>query len=89
VAQCTFPGCTAKPLAKGLCTGHYQQKRDGKSLTPLKRPLQDNFPVVNGKKECRSCGELKPVNDFYQPKGRKPTLDCKPCYTDKVMKRRS
>ena len=33
--ECSFDGCTRGSISKGLCTGHYQQRRLGKSLTPL------------------------------------------------------
>ena len=37
--SCTFPGCTRPHLAKGLCGGHYYQRRRGGPLSPLK-PLE-------------------------------------------------
>ena len=86
--QCTFAGCKNKVLALGLCTGHYQQKRNGKGLSPLKNPLSDSYPVIDGKKPCRTCGKVKPVSEFYHPKGRQLTLDCKSCYSKKVVDRR-
>lgn len=89
MVRCSFPGCDKKSLGQNLCTGHYQQKRNGKELTPLKKPEQDNYPVVNGKKQCRECKEVKSVSDFYQVKGASPKLDCKSCYTIKVLKRRA
>ncbi len=33
--ECSFEGCTKDVLAKGLCTGHYQQQHYGKPLSPL------------------------------------------------------
>ncbi|MBT1162924.1 HNH endonuclease signature motif containing protein [Bifidobacterium sp. SO1] len=35
--QCKFPGCTKKTLARGYCTGHYQQWYYGKTPHPLRR----------------------------------------------------
>lgn len=33
--QCRYPGCTNSTRAKGLCVGHYAQRRRGASLEPL------------------------------------------------------
>lgn len=33
---CTFIDCGRKEVAKGHCTGHYQQMRSGRPLAPLK-----------------------------------------------------
>ena len=35
--QCTFDGCDRPLLAKGLCTGHYQQQRHRQELKPLQQ----------------------------------------------------
>ena len=35
--QCSFDGCAKKHVARGLCSGHYDQWRTGKPLSPLKR----------------------------------------------------
>lgn len=32
---CLAPSCDRRLLAKGLCSGHYQQQRDGKALRPV------------------------------------------------------
>ena len=34
--RCSFPGCDRPYMAKGLCNGHYLQKRKGKELTTLR-----------------------------------------------------
>lgn len=36
-AVCSFDGCMGKVNAAGLCGGHYQQKRQGQQLRPLKK----------------------------------------------------
>lgn len=36
MAQCTFPGCAKKVLARGFCTGHYQQWYRGKPIHRLR-----------------------------------------------------
>lgn len=35
--RCDFDGCEKKRHARGLCQGHYSQRRLGKPLTPLLR----------------------------------------------------
>lgn len=34
---CSFDGCAKPVIAKGLCTGHYQQRKRGESLSPLRK----------------------------------------------------
>lgn len=34
---CSFPGCDRDHCAKGLCSGHYEQLKAGKSLRPIRR----------------------------------------------------
>mgnify|MGYP001141514056 CR=1 FL=1 len=36
---CSFPGCGAKVLGTGLCSGHYHQRRRGDALRPILRGL--------------------------------------------------
>lgn len=38
--NCTFSGCASPLKARGLCSGHYQQMRKGKELTPLGEALR-------------------------------------------------
>lgn len=33
--ECRFDGCSKPVRARGLCAGHYNQRRKGKVLTPL------------------------------------------------------
>lgn len=35
---CTYPKCGYPEMAKGLCSGHYQQRNKGRDLTPISRP---------------------------------------------------
>lgn len=37
---CDFDGCDKPVQSAKLCAGHYQQKRRGKLLTPLKSPVR-------------------------------------------------
>ena len=36
---CSFPGCGKPHYAKGLCDGHYTQKRKGQELRPLRSQI--------------------------------------------------
>ncbi len=36
IAECDFDGCIRPKSSVGLCTTHYQQKRRGKTLTPIR-----------------------------------------------------
>jgi len=36
---CSFPGCERAHLARGLCTGHYQQMWKGQELKPIVKPV--------------------------------------------------
>src|SRR5262249_3200389 len=38
VSVCRYPDCGCKVLARGLCTGHYQQQKAGKPLRTLRHP---------------------------------------------------
>lgn len=44
-STCSFPGCEKPHYAKGLCNGHYKQRRAGQELRPIgfKVPLEQRF----------------------------------------------
>lgn len=49
-------------------------------------PKRAQYPVVNGHKICRSCGQNKSTDDYYwhAERNRKtpyPQADCKPCHS--------
>ena len=80
---CEFEGCdkTAKTRFQGsgqwLCSGHDQQRRDGRELTPLR----DNMPsYINDRvRKCTGCEKIKGVHDFYfRPNGTSHSR-CKEC----------
>lgn len=45
-SACSFPECGKPRRANGLCTGHNQQRRHGKNLTPLRFKRPDGSPPV-------------------------------------------
>ena len=75
-STCEFGPCDRAVVAKGLCSGHYQQARSGGHLRPL-RGQAANYGDAERDAEgrailpCVECGEDRPT----QGKGR-----CGPCY---------
>lgn len=56
---CEAPGCERGVLAKGLCSGHYQQRALGKPLTELRDPRMPGWWKDSGGYVCRIIkGEL-------------------------------
>ena len=62
--KCGFIGCDRPYMAKGYCAGHYQQKRSGRSLSPLYFVGQYRYDE-NGRKACFSCRQWLDVSEFY------------------------
>lgn len=62
---CSFPECTAKHVAKGLCTGHYQQQKAGQELRPLRKwgtPEERFWSFVNKGDGCWNwTGSVNPL----------------------------
>jgi len=77
---CSVEGCDrvaryVTPIP--LCGGHKQQDARGVGLGDLKRKQK----VVDGEKECRLCGESKPIDEFHSRKdGAHIASECKVCY---------
>ena len=53
--NCEFEGCVRGAISKGLCTGHYQQRRLGKELTPLQN-FSKGYKKSNPPCTFESCG---------------------------------
>lgn len=89
VKVCAGPGCSRPPRTLGLCPGHREQLRKGKSLTPLLPRRTFGSCMVRdpeGRKQCRDCQEWLPESDFNRRKSRPDGLQdyCREC----VAKRR-
>lgn len=75
-STCEFGPCDRPVMARGLCSGHYQQARSGRHLRPL-RGQAANYGDVERDADgrailpCVECGEDRPTVG----KGR-----CSPCY---------
>lgn len=57
---CTYPKCGKKHYAKGYCSGHYGQSREGRSLAPLRKVkggprVATSFRDAEGRKRCSTC----------------------------------
>lgn len=74
---CSIEGCglTARYLAPDLCGGHYQQVWRGSEAKPLRRKRK----VVDGMKECRLCGIVKPLDGGYYKRGNGCAPECIEC----------
>jgi hypothetical protein len=81
---CSFPECNRAHYAKGLCSGHYQQRRFKRSLQPLRirRPARSqcdftgcdktavNRRLCQGHAMQRKTGQsLRPLRPQYSTKG--------------------
>lgn len=74
--ECSFDGCSKPVRARGLCTGHYNQRRKGKSLTPLddRRLGRWDGMIRFGHRNSRCspqepCRECAIKNGTYRPGG--------------------
>lgn len=75
--NCTFEGCENKITSKGLCSGHYSQRRRGVALKPLRTFTKRD---ENGK-VCTRCGEYHIYEDFYKKTSGVYFAECKGCYS--------
>ena len=95
---CTASGdgwsCDRDHLAKGLCDGHYAQRKRGRVLTPLrsmrkprpKQKVERHDPndmlcrVPKGHQRCTACCEVKRLSEFFEKKKRgQYTSTCRRC----------
>jgi len=72
---CTFDGCDKPQKANHLCNSHNEQLRTGRALAPL-RGYRKQDPVLTeaGLRTCSACGQIKPLEEFYEN-----LWWCKPC----------
>ena len=83
---CSFKGCARGAYSKGLCRAHYNQQHRGMQL----QPIREQRPVVDGRKQCKTCRQWKPVSEYYKrsrPPGVKEAhglqAECKPCMMER------
>ncbi|MGW3291297.1 endonuclease domain-containing protein [Streptomyces sp. NPDC001002] len=86
--MCGFGGCARAASARRLCTGHYQQHRAGKPLSPLGTKRANGAireMAERGIVECLGCGEHKPISEFSPLTSAGPPRPyCKPCNSERV-----
>lgn len=84
VVGCSFIGCLNTHHAKGYCSGHYSQIQRGVKLTrlqPRRSPKDVLYRNSFGDKQCVTCSEWKPVNEYQkEPRtGDKLRASCREC----------
>lgn len=84
---CTFDGCTSPRRYNLLCMGHYNQERQGRALTPLRRLTDPTLRDVDGRKQCRRCSIWQALESFSVNKARRDGLTayCRRCERDKAL----
>lgn len=75
--KCRFETCEGDAMSLGLCSGHYQQKRRGKELSPLKVYTRRDSQG----KVCTRCSEYKTYDEFYKTVRGTYFSECKGCYS--------
>lgn len=78
--ECRVDGCSEPHKSKGFCGFHYQRVfKTGDAGGPEKKftPIR----VIDGTKQCRRCGEVKPTSDYHRKRknGTTPHEFCRPC----------
>ena len=62
IGFCSFKGCIREASTRGLCHAHYNQSRRGIDL----KPIREQRPVVDGRKQCKTCQQWKSVSEYYK-----------------------
>lgn len=76
--MCGFPECDRPMKSRGLCSGHYEQMRNGKSLSPLRAlQMQRAEWLARGLMRCARCGKVKSIDQCWRAK-----CQCKDCARD-------
>lgn len=70
--QCSADGCERKPIAKGLCTKHYQRSRNGGPAQGACRTCGKPVPMAGGRRYCDDACRF-PKRD---PAPRSTDLEC-------------
>lgn len=75
--DCTFEGCSERQIAKGLCSAHWQQDRQGFALRPTR--FRNSKLGFLDKKTCSKCRKLKGKPQFWTKSNGVPNSWCKDC----------
>lgn len=84
---CTYGGCESPRRYDQLCMGHYTQRRQGRSLTPLRKFTDPMARDASGDKCCRRCEQWLPEPSFSVNKARPDNLAayCRRCEREKAL----
>lgn len=84
---CVFDGCVQERRYGELCMGHYNQRRKGRKLVPLRRYTDPSVRDEAGNKQCRRCERWLETGDFSINKARPDGLSayCRRCERDKML----
>lgn len=83
---CAFQGCQNNAYSGPLCSGHYQQKRKGRELAPLRRKLKSTTRDDQGRKSCYRCRRWLDVSEFHPAKRQTDGLNSGCAQCDKLTK---
>lgn len=77
--MCSVVGCDRPHKARGFCGFHHQRwSKTGDPGGPDK--VFTPHPVVDGRKQCRTCAEWKPVDGFHKKRRNgAPHEHCRDC----------
>ncbi len=80
MTPCKFNNCENKAKARGLCEGHYQQQRRGRSLAPLQRRAKNGSGMGKAEQQRRERYGLWP--EQFQALIEKQNGKCAICSTE-------
>lgn len=78
LTECTFDPCDRNALCGGLCSTHYQQKKNGNELKPIRRFTRIPQPTPDTK-VCTECMTVKGLSEFYMTANGVLRAKCKRC----------
>lgn len=77
---CSFDNCEKVLYAKTLCMGHYQQRRKGFPLTPLRPSTSVKKSLAEGGKVCTQCNTWLSMSEYYDRTDSGYQSKCKKCF---------
>lgn len=89
MAKTCSTGCGRTVLARGWCATHYQRWHTNGDPGPV-HLLRVPGSADRTEKPCKTCGEVKPISEYYGDKRTrdKTGSDCKSCFGVKNQQRR-
>lgn len=89
---CTVEGCeSTKYKANGFCMAHYEKNRrygdplaDGRAIYREQLAAEKAAVGPITEKQCKTCKQVKPIEDFYVRDGTWVYTWCKACHKDRT-----